>query len=187
MGHVKSPKCCFVTNTYRYAVLDQKKLFRFRHSECYNFFHLGRKELKSNERDDDEKNLPDIKSRMWDHNVSIDGDSQNREEGHSSQSIPAWRKYLAEKCSVRPRLRPKSRSSEGQVEAAVQKVGEWQVDDEHRCCITDLWNKTKVSLKLSIKLLFMFTWHTCLQSLSIKLSWILTKIEKSNGVSQTSH
>lgn len=83
-------------------------------------------------------NLPRIKSRVWNHDVSVDSDGQYGEQRHGYQRVSGEREHPAEGAAVRPRALPEGGSSQRQVEAAKQQVRAGQVHYEHGRCIANL-------------------------------------------------
>ena len=64
------------------------------------------------------------------HDVSIDGDSEDVEDGDAQQSVPQQRVELAQLGAPDPVLRQELGGGEGKVEAAEEQVGDGEVDDE---------------------------------------------------------
>ena len=64
------------------------------------------------------------------HDVSIDGDGEDVEDGDSQQSIPQQGIELAQLRPPDPVLRQELGGRQGKVEAAEEEVGDGEVDDE---------------------------------------------------------
>lgn len=75
---------------------------------------------------------------MSNHDVSIDGDSQDGEQGDSQKSVAQQGKQLAQQPTVSPGSVVEGGCGEGKVETAEHEIGYGQVHDEYCCCIPNL-------------------------------------------------
>ena len=64
------------------------------------------------------------------HDVSVDGDGEDVEDGDPEQAVPQQGVELAQLGAPDPVLRQELGGGEGQVEAAEEQVGDGEVDDE---------------------------------------------------------
>ena len=64
------------------------------------------------------------------HDVSVDGDGEDVEDGDSQQAVPQQRVELAQLGAPDPVLRQELGGRQGKVEAAEEQVGDGEVDDE---------------------------------------------------------
>lgn len=65
------------------------------------------------------------------HDVSVESDGQNGEDGHGQESVAHEREEDAEGVPVDPGPVVEEGGGQGEVEAAEHEVGDAQVDDEH--------------------------------------------------------
>ena len=75
---------------------------------------------------------------MGDHDVSVDGDGEDVEDGDPEEAVPQERVELAELRAPDPPLGQELGGGQGQVEAAEQEVGHGEVDDEDGGGVPDL-------------------------------------------------
>ena len=72
------------------------------------------------------------------HDVSVDGDGEDVEDGDSQQAVPQQGVELAQLGPPDPVLRQELGGGQREVEAAEEQVGDGEVDDEDGGGVTDL-------------------------------------------------
>ena len=75
---------------------------------------------------------------MGDHDVSVDGDGEDVEDGDPEEAVPQEGVELAELRAPDPPLGQELGGGQGQVEAAEEEVGHGEVDDEDGGGVPDL-------------------------------------------------